>query len=240
MTGWLDFVEAARSEKDLSALSSAFDKIIATWGFDSYAANIPASMMSGSPGEARLFVFSDRWTDHYVNNYCALVDPITLHAFRATTPFFWNDVETRYTLSKGQLDFMDDARSVGLKHGAAVPIHGHGLPKAGVSVASAHNDFRTDILAELAVVSYCLHDSIWFDAFRPTKPEAEPVPLLSTREKDCLRWLAAGKTDWEVGEILGVTERTVRFHVDNAKRKLQAKNRVHAVATAIMNGEIEP
>lgn len=59
---------------------------------------------------------------------------------------------------------------------------------------------------------------------------------LSGRETDCLQWAAAGKTSWETGVILGVSERTVNFHLQNACRKLSVHNRRAAVATALRGG----
>jgi LuxR family quorum sensing-dependent transcriptional regulator len=61
-------------------------------------------------------------------------------------------------------------------------------------------------------------------------PREEPTALLSPRERDAMRYVCEGKTDWEIGTILGVAESTARFHVDNARRKLRAVNRAHAVA----------
>jgi DNA-binding CsgD family transcriptional regulator len=58
----------------------------------------------------------------------------------------------------------------------------------------------------------------------------EPGPALTGRERDSLSFVAEGKTDWEIATILGVSETTARFHVDNARRKLGAVNRAHAVA----------
>jgi DNA-binding CsgD family transcriptional regulator len=53
---------------------------------------------------------------------------------------------------------------------------------------------------------------------------------LSVRETDCLAYMADGKKDREIGDIMDVTEATVRFHIDNARRKLGARNRAEAVA----------
>lgn len=55
-------------------------------------------------------------------------------------------------------------------------------------------------------------------------------PRLTPRERDCTAYVAAGKSDWEISVILGLGETTVRFHVDNARRKLGATNRAHLVA----------
>ena len=56
------------------------------------------------------------------------------------------------------------------------------------------------------------------------------APMLSQRERDAIGFVADGKTDWEIGTIMGVSEATARFHVDNARKKLGATNRAHAVA----------
>ncbi|WP_245508883.1 helix-turn-helix domain-containing protein [Bradyrhizobium nanningense] len=48
-----------------------------------------------------------------------------------------------------------------------------------------------------------------------------------------MRWVAEGKSSWEIGVILGISENTVNFHVENTMRKLGATSRIQAVATAI-------
>lgn len=52
---------------------------------------------------------------------------------------------------------------------------------------------------------------------------------LTTREAECLHWISQGKTDAEVGRILQISSRTVRFHIGNAKRKLGVASRIQAV-----------
>ena len=64
-------------------------------------------------------------------------------------------------------------------------------------------------------------------------PEPDPEPRLTRRERDSIALVAEGKTDWEIAVILGVSEATARFHVDNARRKLGAVNRAQAVARLI-------
>jgi LuxR family quorum sensing-dependent transcriptional regulator len=61
-------------------------------------------------------------------------------------------------------------------------------------------------------------------------PEPAPAPELTPRELDSLALVAEGKTDWEISVILGVSEATARFHVDNGRRKLGAVSRAQAVA----------
>ena len=60
---------------------------------------------------------------------------------------------------------------------------------------------------------------------------------LTVRERDALTWVAAGKSDWEIAAILGLSQTTVRFHVDNARKKLGAVNRAQAVALLISSSQ---
>src|SRR3546814_11241249 len=52
---------------------------------------------------------------------------------------------------------------------------------------------------------------------------------LTQREVSCLQWAAIGKTSWEMGLILGLTERTINFHIHNACRKLGVHGRKQAI-----------
>ncbi|WP_280138535.1 helix-turn-helix domain-containing protein [Methyloceanibacter methanicus] len=61
---------------------------------------------------------------------------------------------------------------------------------------------------------------------------------LTPREKEVMRWIAAGKTDQEIAGILNITPGTVNVHVERAKRKLDAFQRTFAVVKAIRFGEI--
>ena len=58
-------------------------------------------------------------------------------------------------------------------------------------------------------------------------------PKLSERELECLEWVSLGKTSWETALILGVSERTINFHLLNAAKKLNVYGRQAAVAFAL-------
>ncbi len=63
---------------------------------------------------------------------------------------------------------------------------------------------------------------------------------LTERESESLTWAARGKTSGEIATILGLTKRTVDFHIDNARLKLNASTRMHAAVKAAAGGLIEP
>jgi DNA-binding CsgD family transcriptional regulator len=66
-----------------------------------------------------------------------------------------------------------------------------------------------------------------------------PLPQLSARELECLRWTTEGKTAWEVGRILAISEQTAVRHLNNATHKLGCVNKHQAVARALRLGLIQ-
>jgi LuxR family quorum sensing-dependent transcriptional regulator len=69
----------------------------------------------------------------------------------------------------------------------------------------------------------------------------EPVTSavwLSQREQQCLEWAAAGKTDWEIGQILSLSEKTVNVYITRAKAKFSVKTRAQAILRAVQSGKI--
>jgi DNA-binding response OmpR family regulator len=63
---------------------------------------------------------------------------------------------------------------------------------------------------------------------------------LNSREVETLTWVARGKTSAEIAQILGLTKRTIDFHIDNARAKLGAATRTEAVIKAATGRLIEP
>jgi DNA-binding response OmpR family regulator len=63
---------------------------------------------------------------------------------------------------------------------------------------------------------------------------------LNEREIDALTWAARGKTSAEIAPILGLSKRTVDFHIDNARAKLGTATRIEAIIKAIKGKFIEP
>lgn len=59
---------------------------------------------------------------------------------------------------------------------------------------------------------------------------------LTKREQECLYWAAKGKTSWEIGIILGISERTANFHINNILSKFSVHSRQAAIAIAISMG----
>ena len=64
----------------------------------------------------------------------------------------------------------------------------------------------------------------------------QSLPKISGREISCLKWAARGKTASEISTLIGVSEATVVFHLNNLMKKLRVSNRTQAIAVGISMG----
>ncbi|PZM13094.1 helix-turn-helix transcriptional regulator [Rhizobium tubonense] len=83
-----------------------------------------------------------------------------------------------------------------------------------------------------------LFHAAMIDADRPRAVSDDELRLITPREREVLRWSAAGKSYWEIAIILGISERTVRFFMSNAREKLNVVSNTQAVAEAVWRGLI--
>ena len=94
----------------------------------------------------------------------------------------------------------------------------------------------TRLVADLQLFAVHAQEAAMASFGRPTMPP--DLPSLTPRELEALRWTMEGKTAWEVGAILGISERTAVLHVNNAMHKLGCVNKHQAVLKALRLGLI--
>jgi len=86
-----------------------------------------------------------------------------------------------------------------------------------------------DLMAQIATVS---------PASATTPPPSHHK--LTPRQMEIATWLIAGKTDWEIGEILQISPKTVNFHVENIKRTYGVRSRNQFIAAIVHDGGLPP
>ena len=181
------------------------------------------------------------WIDHYVENELGEDDPLIKECATSRLPFRWNEGFHGNTRSPREARIFVDAADFGIRHGMTVPVHGP-LGELGImslysdmaekSFVSAADEFQHD----LHVLSIHFHDAVQ-RALSNVEKVPKPIPL-TEREVEILQWTAVGKTAWEIGSILNISERTVNFHLQNAMGKFGVHNKTHAAAKAMSAGLI--
>lgn len=185
--------------------------------------------------------YKSEWTEHYLAQDFVRHDPVAHKASRILRPFLWRDIVDVEGLTAMQRKVMEDGKDIGIKVGASIPVHGPGAAKAMISLISDGNESEFQKLFQLKIHELYLIASYTHERLMALGADTARVPInLTPRETEVLIWTAQGKTAWEIGQILSLSEVTVKHHLTMASRKLGTTNKVHAIATAILNGIIIP
>ncbi len=175
------------------------------------------------------------WSRIYLADDFARNDPVERYCLRSTDPFEWGDAPYDPEAEKLAGLIMHRAADFGMKQGFCVPIHYGDGSGAAVSIAGERPDFGPGVKPALYLMALYAHQRVRGLIRRPAQNAGG---VLTEREKEVLRWALAGKTDWEIGVILRISERTARAHMTNAAKKLHAANRTSTVVQALRRGEI--
>lgn len=171
------------------------------------------------------------WLDRYqARNYLA-VDPTIQQASAHTQPVVWSSAAGR-----SQHEFWEEAKSFGVCHGWTLVTHGPHMTTGLLSLARSHEAITAAELDENEARLVWLANQMQglLDTAQLGTGMTEAMPPLTAREREVLRWSADGKTAEETGTILGITERTVTYHVTSAMGKLDTTNKTQAVAKALL------
>jgi LuxR family quorum-sensing transcriptional regulator LasR len=177
------------------------------------------------------------WRGHYDRQNMRVVDPTVEYCFRSNAPLVWLPQAFK---TQVQQSMYEEAAAFGLRAGVTLPIHG---PGGEVGMLTCVRDempgpaFMKDLYQNLGALT--LLRDMAFDAMKGHIHKVatqEPAPVLTARELDCLQWMTAGKTAWEIGRILSISEAGVNFHISNLRTKFNVSKRTDVVLKAIRLG----
>jgi DNA-binding CsgD family transcriptional regulator len=165
-------------------------------------------------------------------------DPVLQHCKRQSVPIIW-DQDTY--VEHGAADLWEQQASYGYRTGIAMALH---LPEGKHFLLGVDRDQPLPqdpdelqrLVADLQLFAVHAQDAA-LRLLLPTQQQPER-PSLTPRELEALRWTMEGKTAWEVGAVLGISERTAVLHVNNAMHKLGCFNKHQAVLKALRLGLI--
>lgn len=186
--------------------------------------------------------YPDDWSEYYRDENYSSHDFVGRHSAKSTIPFIWSDMKVQHNLTKQQKLIFEEGADAGLAAGGTVPIHGPASAKATFSVAS---DMEKEEFSKLFVrhrhevhlMATYVHEKIMgLGLHKPLDGSLKLTP----REVEILTWIAKGKSRWEVGIILSISEETVKAHLENIRQKLGAVNTTHAIAIALLHGLLIP
>jgi DNA-binding CsgD family transcriptional regulator len=234
MTQGLDeFIELTRTARNSAELETLFKCAIEQEGYENFGF---ATARNNRVERIIWMEFPKGYVAEYRDRQWDSIDPVLHYASNTLRPFCWVGMLEKTKLSREQSVFLRECRELGVHSGVTIPLHALGNRIDFFSLSLRHEREapmqRISFLYALTVQAWLRQHELTdeFDA-----STLEPA-LLTPREIECLKWTKDGKTNWEIGLILSISERTVEFHLSNTMKKLGASSRIMAVIVAIQKG----
>lgn len=229
-----DCIERLERARTPGAISDELFRVIPDFGFHCFC-------ISGmpDPGESMgdyvlLNGWPEGWLERYVENSYVHVDPVIRLLKSTTVPFCWADAPYDRDGEPEAHRVMTEAVEFRMRAGLTVPIFSVSGFQAGVTFGAEHKvDLSERARAALHLIAIYAHNAARDGLSATGNRASKRSKQLSPRQAEILRWIAAGKTNWEIGQILSISERTVEHQALAAAHRLNAVTRAQAVAEAI-------
>jgi len=237
----LDFIEGAEAAADLGELRNALSATLNDFGVPFFTL---AAMLREGEGAPRFTTLirgvSEEWAQHYNEEKAFNFDPAVHQALKHPTPFSWRQIEGQ-RMSRASARLFDDIRdTLKIKGGFVIPVHDE-QGFAGV-IALHHEDPGLSPQATHAlklIGIYALERAKELnEAARGAIRLAPALCPLSSRQREILSYAAAGKSESDTGDILGIAGVTVREHMERVRDILGVRTKTQAVAVAVQRGWI--
>ncbi|MFH7527860.1 LuxR family transcriptional regulator [Aeromonas sp. A5] len=178
-----------------------------------------------------------QWVQTYHEKGLFAVDPVVRRGMIQSTPILWANLITECCdqCDAVGLEVMMLARETGLRDGITIPWHGPNGHLGLLSLITRTPRTEHQWLSALLFLSW-LSNHIFEAVVRVCTSVIPPRDSLSLRELEVCQWAAEGKQVSDIAQILGITPRTVTFHLTRIVEKLGASNKSQAISWALKRG----
>lgn len=223
----------------LTDVRDIMDETIRRLGFDQFnvigLAGFPLDPDTGLP--PYVTTVDPRWVSHYLANDYFFKDPALARCLTTTVPVAPEHLPPEEQTPVAR-EVLCAAADHNMQHFLCHPVHGPGGTLSALSVF-CHTGAQGFIEARRNVPALMATAALLHETMSRLAGHRCPEAGLTERERQCLLWAGQGKSTWDISVILSVSERTVKFHLHNAMRKLGTSSRTHAVIRATSLGLIK-
>jgi len=189
--------------------------------------------------------YPNEWIEQYFEDNLYRHDPVIHYGLHRVTPYSWSEARDHGNTQANDAVFRL-SRTYDIESGFTFPLHDPTNRFVALSLCNRDQDpdfsrIVTRAMTPLMMLFLNTHDAL-ATLMPPPEPEPEQVAFfegnkicfqLTRRETDVLRWASQGKTYPEISIILGISVRTVKFHIENIVKKLDVSNAKHAIYKAL-------
>lgn len=233
-----DTVAAAQTAVTIAELNDVMGPSMKALGFTMFV-GVNLLDAGGVPNFAVIFGRThEAWERRYVEQGYVRYDPIFRELVTSSEPLFWSDVTSRRRLEPHEAIILVEAAEHGLTDGFDTPIRGLDGSLGAVLLAGSDID-AADPDTRAAAHLLSLYYGSLAQKIRRAE-QADPSPLqLSRRQIECLKWVREGKSSNDIGDLLGLSGRTVDHYLADACRRLGVRTRHQAVIDAALRGVLQ-
>jgi len=234
-----DFIDKIRVlEGDYEAVCDAVCNELAWYGLDYVTcADVPGP--GRAPEDAVLLNTRPLpYVERYIEKNHTLRDPVVTELRHTVDPYTWADVLKRRRFSRRELDIVEEGRLFGFNDGLIIPIISGSGSLSIFSPCGLNPDLSPESRRAIELIGMYAQQAIRRALANKMRADTEEHVPLTPREREIMQFVATGKTDSEIADILSIGTATVTTHVESAKRKLGAYRRTYAIVLALRAGEI--
>jgi LuxR family quorum-sensing system transcriptional regulator CciR len=191
------------------------------------------------PGRQAIHIhnYPEQWANIYAADRLSLSDPVHRACDRTSWGFQWAAIPSLVPMSRKDKEQLLRGRKAGIGDGFTVPAGIRGEPPGSCTFANASNvSLRQDVLFVAQLVgSYAFHMARQLIS---VKSASTGTVTITDRQRDCVRWAARGKGDWEISQILGISKETATSHVKGACARYQVNKRIALIGPMLDDGTL--
>lgn len=221
------------ADRDLHCL---LEYVTRELGFDYFALLHHASLASTRAGLIRIDTYPAGWDGELAARGLIGDDPVHHACARTNVGFAWAELPDLAVIGRRQREILEQGKRFGIADGFTMPANVPGEPGGSCS-------FAVRAGRELPVHRLHCAELIGAHAFRAARrihdyPASGRRPRLSRRERQCVRLVAAGKTDWEIAAILRISVETAHQYVKRARSAYDVVSRAQLVACGLRDAVV--
>jgi LuxR family quorum-sensing system transcriptional regulator CciR len=229
------FVRDIRELATEEALAGALTDLCQDLGYRYFALTHHVDVRRSSTA-IRIHNYPEGWAQWFDEQSLGASDPVHRASNLTSVGFAWSKLPELIALTDRDRRVLDLARKEGIGDGFTVPAHVPGEAHGSCSFACQSGETFSERQQPLLQ----LVGAFAFEAARRMRRDRlAPEPIqLTDRQRDCVMWAARGKSDWEIAQILGVSEATVGEHLRHAYQRYGVGKRTLVAVHALFDGTI--
>jgi LuxR family quorum-sensing system transcriptional regulator CciR len=184
----------------------------------------------------RLHNYPGEWAEYYDAHSLGPSDPVHRASHVTALGFAWSRIPEMIALTPKDREILARGGASGIGDGFTVPAHVPGESHGSCSFANPTGTAlpEEDLPLAQLIGTFAFEAARRLWRVRPARPAAQ----LTDRQRECLIWVARGKTDWEIARILGIAHHTVVMHLKHARDRFGGGKRTSLVAQALYDSSI--